>query len=65
MMSRANILFTSGYRFKGELNLEHLEAGFVAVVGCIGKFKYRMHFETQGNFHWQPAGAYDEAARDI
>jgi hypothetical protein len=60
MMSRANILFTSGYRFKGELNLEHLEAGFVAVVGCIGKFKYRMHFETQGNFHWQPAGAYEK-----
>ncbi|MGZ4981060.1 MAG: hypothetical protein ACXV8U_19860 [Methylobacter sp.] len=60
MMSRANILFTSGYRFKGELNLDNLEAGFVAVVGCISKFEYRMHFETQGNFRWQPAGAYDK-----
>lgn len=60
MMSRANILFTSGYRFKGELNLDNLEASFIAIVGCILKFEYRIHFEAQGNFHWKPVGAYEK-----
>jgi hypothetical protein len=58
MMNKANILFTSGYRFKGELNLDNLQIAFNAVVGCIMKFGYRIHFDNRGDFHWKPAGAY-------
>ncbi len=60
MMSRANILFTSGYRFKGELNPDLLKASFVAILDCIIKFDYRMHFESQGNFHWKSATDYEK-----
>lgn len=58
MMSRANILFTSGYHFKGELNPDNLEASFIAIMDCIEKFEYRLHFEAQDNFHWQRVGSY-------
>jgi len=59
LMNRANILFTNGYRFRGELNVANLEASFIAVVGCIEKFEHRLHFEAQDNFHWQRVGPYD------
>jgi hypothetical protein len=57
LMSRANILFTSGYRFRGELDLKNLETSFNAIVSCIEKFEHRMHFTAQDDFHWQHAGA--------
>ena len=60
LMNRANILFTSGYRFRGELNTANLEASFIAVVDCIEKFDHRLHFEAQDNFHWKQFGAYDK-----
>jgi hypothetical protein len=58
LMSRANILFTSGYRFRGELNFSNLEESFMAIVDCVDKFEHRLHFKTQDNFHWSPAGSY-------
>jgi hypothetical protein len=60
LMSRANILFTSGYRFKGELNFSNMEESFMAIVDCIDKFEHRLHFKTQDNFNWKPAGAYEK-----
>jgi hypothetical protein len=65
MMSRANILFTSGYRFKGDLNLDNLEASFITIVGCIIKFEYKIHFEAQGNFHWKLGGEFDKRVQVI
>jgi len=58
LMSRANILFTSGYRFRGELDTVALEASFLAVVDRIEKFEHRLHFQAQNDFLWQQAGAY-------
>ncbi|MBS1145663.1 MAG: hypothetical protein H6R14_3069 [Proteobacteria bacterium] len=65
LMSRANILFTSGYRFRGELNAANLQASFNAVVDRIEKFGHRLHFESQDNFHWRQVGAYDARFRVI
>ncbi len=60
LMSRANILFTNGYRFSGELNLKNLAESFTAIVDSIEKFDHRIHFETQDNFSWKHAGAYEK-----
>jgi hypothetical protein len=60
LMSRANILFTNGYRFSGSLNRKNLEASFAAIVERIEKFKHRMHFEAQNNFCWKHAGTYEK-----
>ncbi|BAE51739.1 hypothetical protein amb2935 [Paramagnetospirillum magneticum AMB-1] len=59
LMNRANILFTSGYRFKGDLNLSNIKDAFVAVTERVEKFRHRLHFEAQDNFHWTPASGAD------
>ena len=53
LMNRANIWFTSGYRFSGELNLEHLEASYRAVFASVDKFAHRMRFVAQNDYAWQ------------
>ncbi len=58
LMNRANILFTNGYRFKGELNLKNLEASYTAITSSVEKFAHQLHFESQNRFHWKPAGPY-------
>jgi hypothetical protein len=65
LMSRANILFTSGYRFRGDLNLANLEAAFSAVIECIEKFGHRLHFKAQDDFHWHPADALEKRFRVV
>ena len=65
LMNRANILFTSGYRFRGELNTDNLEASFLAIVDGIDKFEHRLHFKAQNDFRWQPAGAYHKRVRVV
>lgn len=60
LMSRANILFTSGYRFRGNLNQGNLEDAFNAITGGIDKFEHRLHFKAQDDFHWQPAGPFEK-----
>ncbi len=57
LMSRANIWFTSGYRFKGAVDPVRLEAAFGAILDVLGKLKYRMHFETQAKIGWVPCAA--------
>jgi hypothetical protein len=58
LMSRANIIFTSGYKFRGSLDIPALERSFLDIVDCIPKFGYRLHFEAQNRFHWERHGPY-------
>jgi len=58
LMSRANILFTNGYCFRGSLDTDHLEASFIAVANCIEKFEHRLNFEAQDKFNWTPDDTY-------
>lgn len=58
LMDRANIFFTSGYRFAGPLDLAALEASFHAIAGALRKFEYRLHFEAQDRFSWRHAGGH-------
>lgn len=60
LMSRANILFTNGYHFRGSLDPGHLEASFIAVVECMEKFEHRLDFETQDKFQWIPDKTYSK-----
>lgn len=55
LMNRANIFFTSGYRFIGELDIEALRKSFVSVIGAARRFEYRLHFEAQNRFRWERA----------
>lgn len=55
LMNRANILFTSGYRFKGAIHLDNLRQSFITIADAIEKFKHALHFEAQNNFSWVPA----------
>jgi len=52
LMDRANIIFTNGYVFDGELNIEQLSKSFKAVVDSVRKFKFQLKYESQSNFHW-------------
>lgn len=65
LMNRANILFTSGYRFAGRLDAAQLEASFHAIAGAVEKFEYRLHFESQQRFSWKPAGHHRKHFRTI
>lgn len=65
LMNRANIYFTNGYRFSGEIDSEALHASFLAIAGAIRKFEYRLHFETQTRFAWKHAGAHHQHFRVI
>jgi len=56
LMNRANIFFTSGYRFAGPLDVAALEASFHAIADATEKFEYRLHFEAQNRFAWRHAG---------
>lgn len=65
LMNRANIFFTSGYRFAGEIDAAALEASFHAVAGAMRKFEYRLHFETQSRFDWKHAGTHHRRFRVV
>lgn len=65
LMNRANILFTSGYRFFGVLDIERLDASVRAITGSIAKFEHRLHFEAQNDFAWKHAGDYVAPLRVI
>jgi hypothetical protein len=53
LMDRANIAFTNGYRFKGEINSVNLQHSINAICQCINKFSYQVHFISQNNYSWQ------------
>ncbi len=59
-MSRAEILFTAGYVFQGDLNTENLREAFHAIVDNIGKFGHQIDFTAQNDFHWRPFAAYED-----
>ena len=59
-MSRANIIFTSGYRFYGKLNIDNLQQSFINVVDSIAKFKHRLYSKSQNNYQWQTAGPFKQ-----
>ncbi|MBI2306158.1 MAG: hypothetical protein HYU78_02535 [Rhodocyclales bacterium] len=65
LMDRANIFFTSGYRFSGELNLAALEVSFLAIASAMRKFEYRLHFEAQDRFHWKHTGSHRKHFRVV
>lgn len=65
LMNRANIHFTSGYRFSGGLDTERLEASFRAVAGAVDKFAHRLHFSAQTDYAWRPADALSPSFRAI
>jgi hypothetical protein len=58
LMNRANIYFTSGYRFSGPLDTTALQASFLAAIGACRKFEYRLHFEAQNRFDWRHVGTH-------
>jgi len=53
LMSRANIIFTSGYKFYGQLDIDNLQQSFINVVDGIHKFKHRLDYTSQSNYQWQ------------
>lgn len=65
LMNRANILFTSGYRFYGPLDVDRFSASVRAITGGIAKFEHRLHFEAQNDFAWKHAGSYVAPLRVI
>jgi len=65
LMDRANIFFTSGYRFAGNIDAGALEASFHAVADAIEKFGFRLHFEAQNRFAWHPVGKHQKTFRII
>lgn len=58
LMNRANIFFTSGYRFHGNLDIERFKASFFAIADCIEKFEHRLDFRAQDDFRWVAVGNY-------
>jgi hypothetical protein len=58
LMSRAHIIFTSGYKFRGSLDEDALQRSFLAVVDNVAKFQYRLCFEAQGRFSWEKHGPF-------
>jgi hypothetical protein len=60
LMSRAHIIFTSGYKFCGCIDENALERSFLAVVDRIEKFNYQLKYETQGQFSWEKSGSFGE-----
>ncbi len=59
LMSRAHIIFTSGYKFRGRIDTEALQRSFFDVVDSVAKFGYRLHFEAQGRFRWEKQDAFN------
>lgn len=58
LMNRANIYFTSGYRFAGALDVAALQASFNALLDATEKFSHRLHFSAQTDYQWQPAAQH-------
>ena len=52
LMERANIVFTSGYRFKGIIDETCFAKSIKAICHCIIKFNYQLNFKTQDNYTW-------------
>jgi hypothetical protein len=52
LMSRGRILFSNGFKFRGNLDVENFEAGFNAIVDQIDKFRYCLDYRTQNNCRW-------------
>lgn len=55
LMDRANIAFTSGYRFQGNINVILLQQSIETVCQCIDKFSFQVNFISQDNYAWQQA----------
>ncbi|WP_371323672.1 hypothetical protein VX159_14940 [Dechloromonas sp. ZY10] len=55
LMNRANIYFTSGYRFAGPLDTDALCASYNALLDATEKFSQRLHFSAQTDYQWRPA----------
>ena len=60
LMSRAEILFVSGYIFLGELNLQQLRDSYHAIVDRVSKFNHQLDFRAQDDFDWRPEQGYGE-----
>lgn len=60
LMSRAEILFTAGYVFKGELDIEGFKDSFHTIVDSIAKLNHQLDFKAQNEFHWKPSDTYNE-----
>ena len=52
LMSRANILFCNGYKFRGDVNFLYLKESYHAIVSCVNKFNYQLDYVAQNNFEW-------------
>ena len=53
LMDRAQIYFSSGYRFHGRLDLEALKESFLTVSGAVDKYRYRLDFQSQDRIAWR------------
>jgi len=60
LMSRAEILFTAGYVFEGQLDIEKLKNSYETVVDSIGKLNHQLNFNAQNDFSWHPFSDYDQ-----
>lgn len=58
LMSRAEILFTAGYAFRGPLHLAKIQASFEAIVSQISKLHHQLEFRAQNDFQWRPKSDY-------
>ena len=65
LMTRAEILFSSGYKFRGTPDLNALENSFNDIVKRVDKFHFQMDFQAQNQFEWQSCGQYNNAFRVI
>ncbi len=60
LMSRAEILFTVGYQFRGALAVADLKASFEAIVSAIGKLHHQLEFRAQNDFSWHAFHDYGD-----
>jgi hypothetical protein len=54
LLSRADMVFTTAFRFQGNLRLVVLSESFQAITREIGKFNMRLNFQAQNSFVWVP-----------
>ncbi|HLD09261.1 MAG TPA: hypothetical protein VJB68_04385, partial [Methylophilaceae bacterium] len=52
LLSRAQTIFTTGYKFQGELNLANLQQTFEVIADAIGKLSQQLEFRSQSDFGW-------------
>ncbi|ARU58942.1 hypothetical protein OLMES_4954 [Oleiphilus messinensis] len=60
LMSRAEILFTAAYVFKGQIDTDLLQSCFSTISETIAKLNHQIQFKAQNDFSWHPFEDYGQ-----